>query len=355
MAREAAEINQAGPALLFAFGCLAWAARAGLTHAVQNALRSDGASHGDSAMAVQEVWRGRSLAFVGGIAATALGLIYLSSAGAPTRMMMVNLAALAAGLIVALPLMRREAAERLFAGTLAVLAGAALLSTAILGDDASGARRWLSVGGIALQPSLILMPLLVLAFARSRDILTAFGIILAAIALAVQPDRAMAGALAAGLTVIVLFTRDRMALLCLIAVSVGFAITWLRPDVVPPTPFVDRVFLTAFSAGVVPGLAVWIGAILSIAPAALGVIFDPRHRAIHAAFAATWAAIILAAIVADYPTPLVAYSGSSIVGYILASAGLPRRWSRSHKRAGKLSVRMDVSQASDANLVLATS
>lgn len=352
MAREAAEIGRTGPALSFAFGCMVWAAGAGLTDAVRNALWPDGTTDGDSTMTAHPSWRGRGLTLVCAIAATALGLIYLNSAGAPARMLTMNLAALAAGLIIVLPLMRREPVDRPFAGILAVLVGAALLLTATMGQDAAGVRRWISVGGVVVQPSLILLPIMIVAFARTRDLLTTSGVVIAAIALTVQPDRAMAGALVAGLAVIAMYTRDRAGAHCLIAASVAFAITWLRPDAAPATPFVDRVFRTAFATGFISGAAVWAGVILLILPAALGVLFDRRYRPIHAAFGATWTAIIVAAIVADYPTPLVAYSGSSIVGYILAAVALPQRWSASSKPVNDMDGRAKAPRTPDADLLI---
>lgn len=354
MAREAAEIDRPGPAVLFALGCAIWAARAGLTDAFQRALSPDGVgTQGESGMRVQDLWRGRGLALVCATAATLLGLVYLGSTGAPLRMLTMNLAALAAGFIVVLPLLGRDPVQRPLAGVLAVAIGVALLLTATLGHEATGARRWISVGGVVLQPSLILLPLLITVFARSRDALTTLGVVLATVALALQPDRAMAGALVAGLAAIVLVSRDRLGLLCLIASIAGFAVTWLRPDLVPAIPFVDRVFRTAFSAGLAPGAAVWGGAVLLILPAVLGFVGDRSHRAIHAAFGATWGAIIIAAVVADYPTPLVAYSGSSIVGYILATVGLPRagRLSRLSQASGVAPTTKPGS--ADPNLVVA--
>jgi hypothetical protein len=304
-------------------------------------------------MTVQDFRRGRGVALICAIAATLLGLVYLGAAGAPHRMLTMNLAALVAGLVVALPFFRRDPVQPPVAGILAVSIGAALLLTALLGDEASGARRWIPVAGIVLQPSLILLPLLITAVARSRDVLTALGVVVAAAALALQPDRAMAGALVAGLAAVVLLKRDRLGLFCLLVSAAGFAITLLRPDVVPATPFVDRVFRTAFSTGALSGAAVWGGAVLLLVPAALGVIGDRSHRAIHGAFGATWLAIIIAAVVGDYPTPLVAYSGSSIVGYILACVGLPRgRALSASSRTGDIG-RPTSATTPDAKLVVA--
>lgn len=214
--------------------------------------------------------------------------------------------------------------ERPFVGVLAIAIGLALLLTAGLGDEASGARRWVSVGGVALQPSLIGLPLLVVGFARSRDVLTGLGVVLAAIALAWQPDRAMAAALVAGVGAAALMKRDRMILAVLVVSIAGLAVALARPDVVPATPYVDRVFRTAASTSALAGLAVWTGAILLLVPALLGLAMDRANGAIHATAGAVWLGILAAAVVGDYPTPLVAYGGSAIVGYVLMVLALPR-------------------------------
>ena len=275
-------------------------------------------------MTMQDGIKARGVALACAVAATGLGLVYLAEAGAPTRLLTMNAAALVAGLVIVLPFARRDPMERPFVGVVAVAIGLALLLTAGLGGEASGARRWVSVGSVALQPALIGLPLLVVGFARSRDALTALGVVLAAIALAWQPDRAMAGALVAGVGAVALMKRDRMVLAVLVLALAGFAVALARPDVVPATPYVDRVFRTAASTSALAGLAVWSGAILMLVPALLGLTLDRANRAIHAAAGASWLAILTAAVVGDYPTPLVAYGGSAIAGYVLMTLALPR-------------------------------
>ena len=327
MVREAGEIDQPLAAAIFALGCAGWAAKVGLGHALRHALSSDEAQDRE-AMAMNDLafWQGRGLVLACAVVATSLGLVYLGVAGAPMSMLTVNLAALIAGLVIVLPFRAREPVTRPVAGVLAVLVGALLLLAGTLGDHASGARRWVVVGNLVVQPSLILLPFLVVCFARFRTGLTALGILLAAAALALQPDRAMAAALVVAVTAAFLARRDRLGGFCLAAAVIGFAVTMMRPDVVPATPFVDRVFLTAFSTDVVAGLAVWIGAAFALLPGVIGTVRGGAHRSTFAAFGGCWAAIVLAAIVGDYPTPLVAYSGSAILGYILATAGLPPAW-----------------------------
>lgn len=323
MTNEVATIDRRSAALAFALGCAGWAAREGMAEALRDALTPRGEVGGQT-MTIQDGMKARAMAIACAVAATGLGLVYLAEAGAPTRLLTINAAALVAGLVLVLPFVRRDPMERPFVGVLAIAIGLALLLVAGLGDEASGARRWVSVGGVALQPSLIGLPLLVVGFARSRDVLTGFGVVLAAIALAWQPDRAMATALVAGVGAAALMKRDRMILAVLVVSIAGLAVALARPDVVPATPYVDRVFRTAASTSALAGLAVWTGAILLLVPALLGLALDRTNGAIHAAAGAVWLAILAAAVVGDYPTPLVAYGGSAIVGYVLMVLALPR-------------------------------
>jgi cell division protein FtsW (lipid II flippase) len=88
-----------------------------------------------------------------------------------------------------------------------------------------GASRWARVGTLSIQPSLILVPLLVLAFARAKDWLSTSGVLVASLALALQPDRGMAGALVAGMVAIALLRPDRMTIMAVVGATAGFGST----------------------------------------------------------------------------------------------------------------------------------
>jgi hypothetical protein len=42
-------------------------------------------------------------------------------------------------------------------------------------------------------------------------------------------------------------------------------------------------------------------------------------------FGAAWLAVVAAAALGNYPTPLVGYGGSAILGYLISLIGLPPR------------------------------
>src|SRR6478752_700769 len=80
-----------------------------------------------------------------------------------------------------------------------------------------------------LPPPLTLPPVMVL-FAGNRYWLSSIGLLIAGAALAFQPDRAVAGALTAGLAVQWVYRRDAWVTLSLIGASCGFAATLVRDD-----------------------------------------------------------------------------------------------------------------------------
>lgn len=259
------------------------------------------------------------------LAATALGLFYLAAAGAPARYLVVNAAACLLGLVA----LRALDASRIAAGRLAAPAltagGLGLLAVALLGASADGAARWIWIGPLSVQLSLVFLPAMLVAFARSPGPGGALGIAVAALALALQPDRAMAAVLAFALGVLAVARPGRFPI-AVFAVSLGaLAATFLRPDSLPAVPFVDRIFYTAFDVHPAVGAAVLLGALLLLLPAAVGLRGDSCRRGTCLVFAATWLGCLLAAALGNYPTPVVGYGGSAILGYLLSVGFLPGR------------------------------
>ena len=212
--------------------------------------------------------------------------------------------------------------EQRLAGASTVAIGLLLLATALFGVHIEGASRWIRVAGISLQPSLILLPPAIVHFARNRGWLSSIGFAISGIALALQPDRAMAGTLAAGLAASWLHRREPLVAVALSAAISGFAATMLSADVVGPVSFVEHVVQSAFSFHGLAGLAIVAGLAAMLAPAAPALGARTRDRELFAVFGATWVAVIAFAIVGNYPTPLVGYGSSAIIGYCLSAAAL---------------------------------
>lgn len=253
--------------------------------------------------------------------AVALGCFYLIMAGAPGRHLAINGAALVVGLAayatVVAPQWRLGPAGDAIIPAL----GAVLLGVALFGTPVEGAARWVSIGPLSLQLSLIVLPAMIAGFTRAPSASGAAGMMLAALALALQPDRGMAGVLAASLAVLAWLRPARAILATAAAALAGFAATLVQPDALPAVPYVDQIFYTSFSVHPLAGAAVVGGAVLLVLPAFLARGAGGTALML---FGATWGAVMLAAALGNYPTPLVGYGGSAIVGYLLSLALLPR-------------------------------
>jgi hypothetical protein len=130
------------------------------------------------------ICRPRRLAALCAIAATLLGIAWMAMAGAPPRYLAVNGAALQHRQL-ALALQGRVG--DVGRGIVNLMFALLLLLTALTGVSAEGATRWVPVGGVLLQPSLILLPVLALRFARTRDALSTLALLIVGLAARLLP------------------------------------------------------------------------------------------------------------------------------------------------------------------------
>lgn len=329
IAQEVAEIDDDNAALLFALHSLFGLAPRIILFQLARPLAAlagrDTRNGGMVDMGLYEgvVRRPQALGAACAVGAVLLGLAYMWAAGAPLRYLGINTGALAVGLGLLALSGGLVGVARRWPGALTLAMGVLLLATGLLGDRSEGAARWVAFGGLFIQPSLILLPAMVVGFARSRNALSAIGLIVAAAAMAIQPDRAMAGMLAAGLAVLAALRPDRWALPAFAASTLAFGITLVRPDTLPAMPYVDQILYSAFDVHALAGLAVLGGSILLVVPAIVGKLYDATHREAYSVFGIVWLAAILAAAIGNYPTPIVGYGGSAVLGYMLSLAMLP--------------------------------
>ena len=328
---ETAGIEDDTEAFLFALGSLAGLLPTAIASHLHGPFASgtgeDAVLSGGSTIAAL-LWaigrRPRALGIACAIGAVALGLAYMTIAGAPRRYLVINFGALLISLMALTVLGHTITESRRWAGGAIVAMAVALLATALLGNSAEGATRWVTLGGLAIQPSLILLPLMLVGYAWLRNTVTTVAVVAAAAAIALQPDRAMAGMLAACLIVLATIRPDRHVVAALTASIIGFAATLARPDALPAAPYVDQVLHSAFDVHPVAGVAVLGGSVLLLVPAVVGWWRDPACRQSYAAFGAVWCAALVAAALGNYPTPIVGYGGSAVIGYFLSLLALPK-------------------------------
>lgn len=306
MTAEMAAIENSRDAMAFAWGCLIACCRFRLEPNISSAAT------GSSIVKDRFV----ILTFAPGILAGLIGLAYLHLSAAPLSMLIVNGGAIAAGCLLAL-LLRRAVRDRGSVITASALAGAFILfGTAIFGYAIEDARRWLLVGPFFIQTSLILLPLIAICFARMQNRRTTLAVMVAAVAMAVQPDRAMAAMIFVTVAVVGVMRPNRLTFGASLFCAVTFAATLLLPDRLPAVPFVDHILWSAFAIDFRVGLALWAGCLLLVCPTA--VVPKAERTVAHYVFAACWLTLIAAAATGAYPTPMVGYGASAIIGYFLS-------------------------------------
>lgn len=262
------------------------------------------------------------------ILSTMFGLAYLLMADAPPPMLAVNFGSLAIGLVLIFigrrlyELLSERTACSMIDGAM-LAAAMVLLATSLFGEAAEGASRWFAVGGLFVQPSLIVLPVMVIGFMRRRNRTTMSAMLVAALAMALQPDRAMAAALFAGLAVQAFLYRDRVIVVPAAVAFAALVVTLLRADSLPAVPYVDRIYYTAFEIGLSAGIAVVVGTVLLLVPFLAVLRHKPKDRNVGLIFAVVWFVMILMAMVGNYPTPVVGYSGAAVLGYVLSLLALP--------------------------------
>ncbi len=318
--REARSMPRPGDALTYALGCLSWAVCESIRFRFSELKRQ-----GEESMKLADLTGPRLIAVACGVGATGLGLIYLSAGGAPGQYLVLNSAALAFGLVTLGILALADRRGHLAAGPLSLALGSVLLAVSLWGVSAGGVTRWVALGPLVIQPAFMVVPLMAVLFARSRDTLSMAGIAVAALALALQPDRGMAAALAAGLTMLAFLRPDRRTVGAAVAAVLGLGATLAQADPSPAMPFVDRILYSAFTVHPLAGGAVLLGAVLLVLPVLAARRLGGSEQSACIVFGAVWAAIIAAAALGNYPTPLVGYGGSAIVGYMLSLVVFPRR------------------------------
>ena len=190
---------------------------------------------------------------------------------------------------------------------------ALLVLPLLIGPEVQGVARWFALGSFSLNSGLTLISLIAVLSAWNED-LGPYSLLLALDVVTFQPDAASTLALTGAAFGLALANRDRRAR-AIGAVGV-FATAWasLTPNL-PPQPFVEGVIPAVWSVSPIVAIALALSLIASLA-LILSASGDPR--APRFTLAGAMAGFVAAALLRDYPAPLIGYGAASIIGLGLA-------------------------------------
>lgn len=239
------------------------------------------------------------------------GLGFLHAFGAPRSFLMVNAGALV-GAVIWIALGRHPGS----ASTRRVLVGGSLLLLflpLLTGPSLGGVARWVPLGPVTLHAGMLAVPLLAVLAGEEPDHAPAI-LSVALLAALLQPDMATAAALMLAAIGLYDATRDwRYGAFTVVAFVV--ALVAATRGELPAQPFADRViFILArteplAALGLLSALVV---AFYFIVGAASG------HPASRKALGGALFGFSFAGLVANYPSALIGYGASPILGFGLA-------------------------------------
>ncbi|WP_128892941.1 hypothetical protein [Erythrobacter sp. HKB08] len=239
------------------------------------------------------------------------GIAYLAAFGAPQAYWMTNAAALAGAMLLVLVGLPRLSMRGARVAMTALIA--AIVLPLLIGPEVSGVTRWISVGPVTLHTGSLFIPALAVLASRDGDYAAAW-LGLAVVVTLRQPDAASVFALTGAAVGIYMARGDWKVGLVVVAGFFAGILAALRGEL-PAQPFVERVLVDLVSA--MPALA--LGLLLALVAGFYLMshgLARPKHERF--ALAGTLFGFSLMAILSNYPSVLIGYGASPILGYGLA-------------------------------------
>ena len=267
--------------------------------------------------------RGRAaVVFLMALVVVVVGLMAMSVAGAPRSLV------LAQGGVGLVALVLAAAGSRWgfrpgAAGARIVCVAALLLMAAPLAfDGIDGVQRWVALGPLQIQPAAIALPLVVAYVAQERVQWLAVPALMAAGVIgALQPDGQVLQGIIAVALCMALLVRGGVFWWSAVGLSTLLGLAAALGPSLDPVPYVEEVLPRAFEANWLLGVA----AAVALAAVPLLILTSSlRRSATSIALAALWAGLIATGLSGAYPTPVLGYGLSWVVGFAL-SLGLASR------------------------------
>jgi hypothetical protein len=250
------------------------------------------------------------------------GIAWMVLAGAPTNYILINSASLVLALALAL-LMPFPRDSRILS-SIPWLCLCGLWVCALFGAEMDGMRRWFSLGSFRLHAGYLLLPVLIVLIAEQSGARRNLLLVLAAMSIAAMPDYGVGAGL---LLVAIGFAwqtgmADRNTLGTTAVITTCLVIAIWRDQPLPPVDFVEGfkgppgILIGIYVLPVILALLM-----LSLWPVRLGVISDPRAKAL----AFWWLGTLAAAPFGPFPWLLIGFGAAPILGLGLALAALRRQ------------------------------
>ena len=240
-----------------------------------------------------------------------VGLTYLLLAGAPRSYLLVNATALL--LSIALMAFGKPRVKRQHRLPILVVAVGLLFVPLFTGVAVNGIARWLPIGPVLLHAGLLVLPAISVLAAEGKAP-GKIALVAALVAVFLQPD-AGTGLAITGAAIGLYVARPHWATGCIAFAAFLASLSMLVRGELPAQPYVERILVDAAQVSLwlaVGILVALLGTVALLAGLRSGTVSQ------RFALAGSFAGFSIAALVSNYPFPLIGYGASAILGYGLA-------------------------------------
>lgn len=217
-----------------------------------------------------------------------------------------------------------------------------LMASTLLVLDVSGVNRWISIGIISINISVVLSPFILYVVSASlarHHLLSVILIILVSAIHVFQPDAGQATAFGFAAMTILILTRAislETRLIGIIVTGAGIILSWCQADPLPAVEYVEHILHLAIRIG-------WLGyagIIFSIVSLLIPMQYTLRYRRINShsgilsiSFIIYLTATFCVTELGNYPVPVIGAGASPILGWytIIGLTVIPSIFKLVHK------------------------
>jgi len=203
-----------------------------------------------------------------------------------------------------------------------ILISLLLLLLTLISPGISGIHRWVSIGIIKFNVSMIVLPRIIIELwkvSQTEDLrLTVFITIAISILLAIQPDASQLTGFSIPMMIVLCNNIDKKRIRIFVVgiLSILIILSWVFLDNLPAVDYVEGIVSLLGNMGLI-----WlvIGVIsLGILPMPF-ILFQPKYLKLPSICVGLYFIIILVStLFGNFPVPLMGYGISPIIGYYIA-------------------------------------
>ncbi len=207
------------------------------------------------------------------------------------------------------------------------IAGFVLLMASIFSSNIEDIHRWILIGNINLNISMVITPLILYVISKSIKFGTFFTFLLTMSVLLIfilQPDAGQTTSFGISALFIFLLTRNISLIVRFVGfiiISGGIVIAWIQPDSLPPVEQVELIMQLAIKIGIVGIAGLLFTIVLLITPILFSLKFQcPQlndDAILKKAFIIYFLTQLLVTFFGNYPVPIIGAGAAPIIGWYI--------------------------------------